>query len=97
MKTSFNTLTRACLMALGLSLCPLVHAEAAAAAGIIGQLTNAEHNRVYAGARITLVELNLSTESQRDGSFRFTNVPAGSYTLHVSYLGAAPVTQKIAI
>lgn len=80
-----------CIAALSLSS----FAGSALAGDIAGQLTNSDKSRVFAGAQIKLQELNLLTESRRDGSFRFSNVPAGSYTLQVNYLGAQPVTQTV--
>lgn len=97
MKRRISPLTKACLTALGLAAFGMNNAHAADDAQIIGQLTNEAHNRVFAGAQIKITELNMVTESRSDGSFRFTALPAGTYTLVVSYLGAQPVTQTIQV
>lgn len=65
------------------------------AGDIAGQLTNSDNSRVFAGAQIKIQELNLITQSRRDGSFRFSNIPAGNYTLKVSYLGAQPTSYTV--
>ena len=72
-------------------------AVAADNAGLIGQLTNAQQDRVFAGAKIEIKELDKVTFSRRDGTFRFTNLPAGDYTLVVTYLGAKPVSQTVSL
>ncbi|HCA75558.1 MAG TPA: hypothetical protein DEP33_03180, partial [Alteromonas sp.] len=54
-------------------------------------------DRVFAGAQIVITELGIETESRRDGTFRFSNLPAGDYTLVVTYLGAEPVSRKITL
>lgn len=86
-----SKLTTHCLAALSLSSAAL----SVNAGEIAGQLTNDDNSRVFAGAQITLKELNLVTESRRDGTFRFPSLPAGAYTLQVSYLGAQPVTEVV--
>ncbi|WP_282145661.1 TonB-dependent receptor [Alteromonas stellipolaris] len=93
-KTRYSTLRIACIAALGLSLS---HQALAANGAITGTLNDAAEARVYVGAKVRLVELNLITESRRDGSFRFSGVPAGTYTLEVSYLGEETVTQKVTV
>ncbi|HCA75557.1 MAG TPA: TonB-dependent receptor, partial [Alteromonas sp.] len=49
------------------------------------------------GAKIEITELGQETFSRRDGTFRFNNLPAGNYTLVVTYLGAEPVSRKITL
>lgn len=92
MKRRLSLLSLACAAALNLST-----AYAQEDTGVIGQLTNEAQNRVYAGAKIEIVELNKVTFSHRDGTFRFDGLPAGTYTLKVSYLGSPTVTQTIEI
>tara|TARA_R100000687_G_scaffold38290_1_gene31169 strand:+ start:8123 stop:10780 length:2658 start_codon:yes stop_codon:yes gene_type:complete len=53
-----------------------------------GLLTDSSQTSYFSGAQITVKELGLSTVSRRDGSFRFTNLPEGQYTLEITYLGA---------
>ncbi|AIF98697.1 TonB-dependent receptor [Alteromonas australica] len=84
MNNRLKPLTIACIAALGMS----ISQQALAGDGAIaGQINDSAEARVYVGAKIKIKELNLVTESRRDGSFRFPSVPAGNYTLEVSYLG----------
>lgn len=90
-----NRITR---LALAVStVCCAYQAAAADDAGLIGQLTNSTNDRVFAGAKISITELNKTTFSGRDGTFRFVNLPAGEYTLVVNYLGAKEVTRKVTL
>ena len=77
------------------TVCCAFASVAADNAGLIGQLTNTAQDRVFAGAKIEITELNKETVSRRDGTFRFSNLPAGEYTLVVTYLGAEQVTRKV--
>lgn len=86
-----SKLTMHCLAAVGLSTVPFT----LLAGDIAGTLTDENQARVFAGALVKIPALNLSTETRRDGTFRFTGLSAGSYTLEVSYLGASPVTQIV--
>ncbi len=92
MKTRKTLVALACLSSL-----VALPTFAQEAGSMVGRLTNTDQNVAYVGAQITLVELNLNAVSTRDGSFRFQNVPAGTYTMRVRYLGAATITQTIEI
>jgi TonB-dependent receptor len=82
-----------------------VTATALAAAGapfafageISGRVTDENQVRSIEGADVELVELQRSVESGADGSFRFADVPAGSYTLRVDYAAANPFTQSVTV
>jgi len=62
-----------------------------------GLLTDSSQTSYFSGAQITVKELGLSTVSRRDGSFRFTNLPEGQYTLEITYLGADTLEVPIEI
>lgn len=79
------------------TVCCSFTSVAADNASLIGQLTNSTQDRVFAGAKIEIIELDKTTTSHRDGTFRFNNLPAGSYTLFVTYLGAEPVSRNITL
>ncbi|MDO6841470.1 TonB-dependent receptor [Paraglaciecola chathamensis] len=87
-----STLTIACMSAL-LSL----SAVAQEAGKLQGLLTDSSQTSYFSGAQITVKELGLSTVSRRDGSFRFTNLPEGQYTLEITYLGADTLEAPIDI
>lgn len=69
----------------------------ALAAQVVGRVTDASATRTLEGAEITIVELSRKAEADRDGRFRFPGVPAGSYTLRVTYAGIDPVEQAITV
>jgi len=48
-------------------------------------------------AEVTIVELGRKANAERDGSFNFEDVPAGTYTIKASYIGADNVTQTIEV
>lgn len=69
----------------------------ALASDIVGTVTDASDTRALQSAQLRLVELNRETEAGRDGSFRFSDVPAGTYTLEARYVGAEPTTRTIEV
>lgn len=52
---------------------------------------------VVPGAQITLVQLHTKTVSDAQGRFRLPDVPAGKYTVEVSYVGFASVRSEIEV
>ncbi len=52
-----------------------------------GMVTDATENRGLPGAVLQLNGQNRYTVSDRNGRYEFMNVPAGEYTIEVSYLG----------
>lgn len=55
---------------------------------VTGTVTDARGIRALQGTQLRIVELNRVTEASRDGSFRFTDLSAGTYTLEAEYMGA---------
>src|ERR1700761_7570563 len=49
------------------------------------------------GAQLQLTPLNIKAVTDGQGTFRIPNVPAGSYTLPVTYVGFAPATSTVDI
>ena len=70
---------------------------AAYASDIVGTVSDATDTRALQSTELRLVELGRVAESGRDGSFRFTDVPAGTYTLEARYSGADPRTQEVVV
>jgi len=87
-----NTIS-ATLVAIGLmALAPI-----AAAQYVAGEVTDANRTVVFNGAIVKITELGRSTTTNDRGRFHMGNVPAGSYTLVISYLGAADTTISIQV
>lgn len=76
----------------------LLLVPAAASAGqVTGLVSDATGTRTLPSAEVTLVELGRRVEAGDDGRFRFTDVPAGRYTLRVRYTGADPVEIAVTV
>lgn len=69
----------------------------AQAGEVVGSVGDASQTIALRSAQVRIVELDRVTTTERDGSFRFNDVPAGSYTLEVSYVGAETQTQSVTV
>lgn len=67
------------------------------ASDVVGTVSDGSGTRALQGAEVRIVELGRVAEAGRDGSFRFSEVPAGSYTIEARYVGTEPVTSKITV
>ncbi|RXF01203.1 TonB-dependent receptor [Pseudoalteromonas sp. PS5] len=74
-----------------------VLSSAASANTLTGQVSSVSQKSHFEGAKVLIKELERTLISERDGRFTATNVPAGTYTLEISYLGAKTVTKTITI
>ena len=84
MKSKFSLFTTVSLA----TLCFGFGVNAAHADVVRGAVKDATGTAPLEGALVSIEELGRSTSSDRFGSYRFSNVPAGDYTLVVSYVGA---------
>jgi len=75
----------------------LVSTQAFAQGSLLGQITDGSQNQGLEGAIITVKELNLQTTSARNGRFSLPQLPAGSYTLEIRYLGSETQSHPIEI
>ena len=82
--------------ATSLAILALFHA-AASAATITGRVRDAGSNSYLLGATVTLREIDRTTATTVGGGFNFGNVPAGDYTLAVTYLGYTDHVQPVAV
>ncbi len=64
---------------------------------VIGKVTDARTGANLKGAKVTIEETGQWTSTNDLGEFRFVNVPKGSATLMVSYLGYAGQSATVAI
>ena len=71
--------------------------SSAAAQSVTGEVTDAGNTVVFSGAKVTITELNRSTTTDDRGRFRFTNVPAGNYTLVISYVGTDDTSVPVSV
>ncbi|MGL1958304.1 MAG: TonB-dependent receptor [Colwellia sp.] len=79
------------------SLALLTATSSLAATSIEGRISDVQHKVFFQGAQVKIVELNLTTVSERDGSFKFSNLPEGEYTLVIKYQGAQNSSQKVKV
>ncbi|WP_260925877.1 TonB-dependent receptor [Novosphingobium sp. 9] len=89
MKTSLRLL--AGLMA-SASFATIAHAGEVA-----GSIADSTGTRPLEAATVRIVELDRSAQTDRAGHFIFGEVPAGTYTLQATYVGAEPVTRTITV
>lgn len=85
-------------LALGSAISALAVAPHAFAAGTLdGSVVDATGTRALQAAQVTILELGRTASTERDGSFRFPEVPAGTYTLEVRYVGAPTETMSVSV
>jgi iron complex outermembrane recepter protein len=61
-----------------------------------GKISNAS-GEALPGATLSIQELTKRSIARQDGTYAFDNLPAGNYTLYVSYLGHETQTLKISV
>ncbi|PZT86316.1 MAG: TonB-dependent receptor [Citromicrobium sp.] len=71
--------------------------SSALAGEIIGSVSDSSDTIALRAAEVRIVELGRITSSSRDGSFLFADVPAGTYTIEVRYVGADTVTRTVTV
>ncbi|WP_017444493.1 TonB-dependent receptor [Gayadomonas joobiniege] len=76
----------------------LTFASTSADAGILlGKVTGPEQKQLFKGAQINITELGIRTTTDERGQYRFSDLPAGEYTLEVTYLGEQPTNYRIRV
>lgn len=83
------------LIALGLISAGI--AQAAAADVVQGTVTDTTGTAPLEGAIVKVEGLNRTTSTGRYGDYRLSNIPAGTYDITVSYVGADPVSQSVTV
>jgi TonB-dependent receptor len=72
-------------------------ATIAHAGEISGNVHDATGTRALQSASVRIIELDRSVETDRAGHYIFGDVPAGTYTLEVSYVGAEVLRRTITV
>ncbi|MEL7446792.1 MAG: TonB-dependent receptor plug domain-containing protein, partial [Pseudomonadota bacterium] len=62
-----------------------------------GTVSDASETAALRATEVRIVELDRRTTTERDGSYMFDNVPAGTYTIVASYIGAPPVSFTVTV
>lgn len=75
----------------------LAAGSTAFAGEIAGRVTVDGGARALAGAEVEIVELGRKAATQADGSFRFADVAAGTYTLRTSYSAGQEQRQPVTV
>jgi TonB-dependent receptor len=91
-----KTLRSLSLAALPASILSLT-ATAALGGAIVGTVSDNTGTRSLAGAQIEITELGRTTVAASNGSYRFADVDAGTYTLVARYVGAPEVRQVVEV
>jgi len=60
--------------------------KSTATAAVTGKILDASNAEALTGATIFIKELNLKTFASFDGTYSFTDLPAGVYTIEVSFV-----------
>ncbi|AKQ41312.1 TonB-dependent receptor [Aurantiacibacter atlanticus] len=81
----------------GASALALAVPTAVIAGTISGTVIDASETVALRAAQVRIVELDRTAGTERDGSFYFVDVPAGSYTIEVRYIGAPTTTQTVTV
>lgn len=85
-----------CLALAVAAVCAFTTAFAQSTGTIVGTVADKTTNSFLPGAEVRLAGTNLTTATNRDGTFTLSNVAPGQHTLEVSYIGrktkSIPVT-----
>jgi iron complex outermembrane receptor protein len=68
---------------------------AAAQLSISGKVTDLQTGEALPGATISLLSLSTKTITDVKGMYRIDNLPAGNYTMKVSYIGYQTITKNL--
>jgi len=76
-------------------LTALLSSAAMAQYTVEGTVTDRTSDSPLPGATVMLVDTNFGTATNVDGQFEFTNVPEGTYTIRITYVGYVQLNQTI--
>ena len=69
----------------------------ALAGEVAGRITDAATGRALPNATVRIPELNRATRADRSGDYRFSDLPAGDYTVVAEYVGFGDASGKVAV
>ena len=72
-------------------------AASSPAADLAGTVSDAFGKGALPGATVTVVGKNLAGSTDSGGRFRFTDLPEGTYTLSVGYVGYEAKTETVRV
>jgi len=67
------------------------------AGDVVGQVTDANTGRVLPNATVRIPQLGRSTVADRSGEYRFANVPAGTHSVEVEYVGFGTSKSEVTV
>ncbi|HTG38016.1 TonB-dependent receptor [Sphingomonas sp.] len=92
-----GTAVAAMVAGMGPGLTPVASAQARGEGSISGRVGDTTGSAFFGDAEVRIVELNRTVTTRDDGRFVFTGVPAGDYTLRVTYVGAPAETVEVSV
>lgn len=93
----YNVRSRRSRLLVGSILASALLSAPALAGEIVGTVLDRSGTSALQGAQVELVELGRTEQVGDDGSYRFSDVPAGTYTLRTAYAGAADTTTAVSV
>jgi TonB-dependent starch-binding outer membrane protein SusC len=82
---------------LGFIICLFSVSMAFSQGSVSGQVTEASSGETIPGANVLITELERGAATDLDGNFLIQDIPAGSYTISVTFVGYQPFTQSIEV
>lgn len=86
------------------SACVFVHGQALSSdkvqednATLTGKVVDAQTNEPLAGASVYIYEAKIGAVTDNAGTYRIQNLPAGRFTIEVSYAGFGSLTESVTI
>ncbi len=80
------------------SLAVLIVSSIALGQGVLkGVIVDSLDSTPLYGANVYLLETGFGAATDREGAFRITHIPAGLYTVRISYIGYSPKTIEVRI
>lgn len=90
-------LARSIVFATSASVAAIAISTPAIAGDIAGTVVDASGTIALGSAQVRIVELKRVAITERDGRYLFADVPAGTYTLEIRYVGADTVRKTIEV